>query len=92
LDCGFLTPRAYWQAKARALSWVRARREALARDVMTIHAHRFVAVYGYRKTLIQLRRAGLAVGRDQVLGVMRSLGVRGVRRGRISVTTRPARK
>ncbi|WP_404801783.1 IS3 family transposase [Bifidobacterium subtile] len=62
---------------------MRARHEALARDVMTIHAHRFMAVYGYRKTLIQLRRQGwVGVGRDQVLGVMRSLGVQGVRRGR----------
>ncbi|WP_420864822.1 transposase [Bifidobacterium subtile] len=42
-----------------------------------------MAVYGYRKTLIQLRRQGwVGVGRDQVLGVMRSLGVQGVRRGR----------
>jgi hypothetical protein len=31
------------------------------------------------------------IGRDQVLHVMRTLGVRGVRRGRIPVTTRPAR-
>lgn len=92
LDCGFLTPRTYWQTKARAVSRMRARHEALARDVALIHAHRFMAVYGYRKTLVQLRRQGWdGIGRDQVLKVMRSLGIQGVRRGRIPVTTRPAR-
>jgi transposase InsO family protein len=92
LDCGFLTPRAYWQSKARAGSRMRARHEVLARDVTPVHAHRFMAVYGYRKTLMQLRRQGWSgIGRDQVLKVMRSLGVRGVRRGRIPVTTRSAR-
>ena len=32
LDCGFLTPRAYWQSKARAVSRMRARHEAMTRD------------------------------------------------------------
>ena len=31
------------------------------------------------------------VGRDQVMNVMRELGIRGVRRGGTPVTTRPAR-
>jgi transposase InsO family protein len=92
LDCGFLTPRAYWRAKARAASRMRARHEALARDIAAIHAHRFMAVYGYRKMHALLIRQGwTGIGRDQVLGVMRSLGIQGVRRGRIPVTTRPAR-
>ena len=92
LDCGFLTPRAYWQAKRRAASVMRARHETLARDIQTIHAHRFMAVYGYRKMVAQLIRQGWQdIGRDQVLHVMRSLGIQGVRRGRIPVTTRPAR-
>lgn len=92
LDGGFLTARAYWQVKARAASRMRARRETLARDIQMIHAHRFMAVYGYRKVYHQLIRQGwMSVGRDQVLHVMRSLGIQGVRRGRIPVTTRPAR-
>ena len=49
LDCGFITARAYWQAKRRASSMMRARHETLARDIHMIHAHRFQAVYGYRK-------------------------------------------
>lgn len=92
LVCGFLTPRAYWQAKRRAVSRMRARHEALARDIAMVHVHRFMAVYGYRKMDAQLIRQGwCGIGRDQVLRVMRSLGIRGVRRGRIPVTTRPAR-
>jgi putative transposase len=92
LDCGFLTPRAYWQAKHRAASVMRARHETLARDIALIHAHRFQAVYGYRKVFAQLIRQGWQdIGRDQVLHVMRSLGIQGVRRSRIPVTTRPAR-
>ena len=92
LDCGFIIPRTYWQTKARAISRMRARHEALSRDIALIHAHRFMAVYGYRKMYARLLRQGwTGIGRDQVLGVMRSLGMRGVRRGRIPVTTRPAR-
>ena len=92
LDGGFLTPRAYFQARKRAISGMRARHEALARDIALIHAHRFMAVYGYRKVFAQLIRQGWAgIGRDQVLHVMRGLGIRGTRRGRTPVTTRPAR-
>jgi putative transposase len=92
LDCGLLTSRAYWQAKARAGSRMRARHEVLARDVALIRAHRFMAVYGYRKMLMQLRRRGWdGIGRDQVLRVMRSLDIQGARRGRIPAATRPAR-
>ena len=40
LDCGFITARAYWQAKRRASSTMRARHETLARDIHMIHALR----------------------------------------------------
>ena len=77
LDCGFITARAYWQAKRRASSMMRARHETLARDIHMIHAHRFQAVYGYRKMFAQLQRQGWqGIGRDQVLHVMRELGIR----------------
>jgi putative transposase len=86
LACGFITARGYFQAKKRTVSVMRARHETLARDVQLIHAHRFKAVYGYRKTLMQPTRRGWRhIGRDQVLHVMQTLGVRGVRRGRIPV-------
>jgi putative transposase len=89
---GFLTARAYRQVKARAASRMRARHETPARDIMVIHAHRFMAVYGYRKVHRRLiRRGWRGIGRDQVLHVMRSLTIQGVRRGRNPITTRPAR-
>jgi transposase InsO family protein len=92
LDGGFITARAYWQVKARAASVMRARHETLARDIQMVHGHRFMAVYGYRKVYRQLIRQGWSgIGRDQVLRVMRKLGIQGVRRGRIPITTRPAR-
>jgi hypothetical protein len=65
--------------------------ETPARDIMVIHAHRFMAVYGYRKAHRRLIRQGWTdVGRDQVPHVMRPLTIQGVRRGRNPITTRPA--
>lgn len=54
LDCGFLTPRGYRTFRSRPVSRMRARHEALARDVMDIHAGEFSAVYGYRKVWHEL--------------------------------------
>ena len=71
-----------------------ARHEALARDILEIHADFFMAVYGYRKTHAQLLARGwdpAEIGRDQVMNVMRESGIRGVRRGGTPVTTKPAR-
>ena len=82
LDCGFLTPRGYRMFKSRPVSRMRARHEALARDVMDIHAGEFSAVYGYRKVWHELVGKGWdpgEVGRDQVMNIMRGLGIRGVR-------------
>lgn len=94
LDCGFITPRGYRMFKSRPVSRMAARHEALARDILEIHADFFMAVYGYRKTHAQLLARGwdpAEIGRDQVMNVMRELGIRGVRRGRTPVTTKPAK-
>ncbi len=94
LDCGFLTPRGYRMFRNRPPSRMAARHEALARDILEIHSDFFMAVYGYRKVHAQLLAQGwdpAEVGRDQVMNVMRELGIRGVRRGRTPVTTRPAK-
>lgn len=48
-DCGFLTVRGYRAFKTRPLSRMAARREALARDITSIHGDEFMRVYGYRK-------------------------------------------
>ncbi|MDB6587154.1 IS3 family transposase [Bifidobacterium longum] len=94
LDCGSVTPRGYRMFKSRPVSRMAARHEALARDILEIHADFFMAVYGYRKTHAQLLARGwdpAEIGRGQVMNVMRESGIRGVRRGRTPVATKPAR-
>ena len=94
LDCGFITPRGYRMFKARPVSRMRARHEALARDIPEIHSDFFMAVYGYGKMharLIAQGRDPAEIVRDQVMNVMRELGVQGVGRGRTPVTTKPTK-
>ena len=94
LDRGFITPRGYRMFRSRPVSRMAARHEALARGILEIHADFFMAVYGYRKTHAQLLARGwdpAEIGRDQVMNVMRESGIRGVRRGRTPVTTKPAK-
>ena len=94
LDCGFLTPRGYRMFRTRPVSRMRAGHGALARDILQIHSDFFMAVYGYGKMHAQLVAQGrdpAEAGRDQVMNIMRELGIRGVRRGRTPVTTEPAK-
>ena len=94
LDCGFITPRGYRMFRTRPVSRMRARREALARDILQIHSDFFMAVYGCGKMHAQLVAQGwdpAGVGRDRVMNIMRGLGIQGVRRGKTPVTTRPAK-
>lgn len=94
LDCGFITPRGYRMFKSGPVSRMAARREALARGILEIHTDFFMAVYGHRKTHARLLARGwdpAEIGRDQVMNVMRESGIRGVRRGRTPVTTKPAK-
>ena len=93
LDCGFLTSRGYRMFRTRPVSRMRAGHEALARDIL-IRSDLFMAVYGCGKTHAQLVARGrdpAGVGRDRVMNIMRGLGIRGVRRGRTPVTTKPAK-
>lgn len=93
-DCGSPTPRGYRMFRPGPVSRMRARHEALARDVMDIHAGGSSAVYGCREVrhgLISKGRDPGEAGRDQVMDIMRGLGMRGVRRGKTPVTTRPAK-
>ena len=94
LDCGFLAPRGYRMFRTRPVSRMRARREALARAVLQIHSDFFMAVYGCGKMHAQLVAQGrdpAGVGRGRVVNIMRGLGIRGVRRGKTPVTTKPAK-
>ena len=60
-----------------------------ARLVAEIHRARegYRAVYGAERTSNELRRRGVAVGRDRVARLMRAEGMRGVLRGRCPTTT-----
>ena len=94
LDCGFLTPRGCRMFETRPVSRMRAGHGAPARDILRIHSDFFMAVYGYGKMHAQLVAQGrdpAEAGRDQVMNIMRELGIRGVRRGRTPVTTEPAK-
>lgn len=50
LDCGFITPRGCRMFRSGPVSRMAARHEALARDILEVHADSFMAVCGYRKT------------------------------------------
>lgn len=66
-DCGFITPRGHRVSEARPVSRMRARHEALARDILEIHLDFFMAVYGYRKMHARLIAQGwdpAEIGRD----------------------------
>ena len=76
LDCGFLTPRGCRMFETRPVSRMRARHEALARDILQIHSDFFMAVYGYGKMHAQLVAQGrdpAEAGRDQVMNISASL-------------------
>ena len=86
-DCGFLTARGYRAFKTRPLSRMAARREALARDITSIHGDEFMRVYGYRKVWRQLLDQGwdpLEAGRDQVARI--------IHHGRLIEFTGPSRR
>ena len=93
-DCGSPTPRGYRMFRPGPVSRMRARHEAPARDVMDIHAGGFSAVYGCREVrhgLVGKGRDPGEAGRDQVMDIMRGPGMRGARRGKTPVATRPAK-
>ena len=85
LDCGSLTPRGCRMFETRPVSRMRAGHGAPARGILQIHSDFFMAVYGYGKMHAQLVAQGrdpAGVGRDQVMNIMRELGIRGVRHDR----------
>jgi putative transposase len=63
--------------------------ERLLERIEELHAANYHA-YGYRRTWLALKRAGVEVGRDHVKRLMRSAGIEGAkRRGKPWRTTRP---
>jgi len=88
-ECGFITSRGYRASKNRPASARSLRDEMLVEELKRIHQENY-SVYGVRKMWHAMRHAGWDVGRDQVARLMKSAGLQGVRRGRKTVTTRPA--
>ena len=84
-----IAPSTYFAAKRRPPS-ARAESDAtLKPELERIHREHF-GVYGVEKLWRQLRREGVAVGRDRVARLMGELGLRGVVRGTGKRTTVPA--
>lgn len=85
---GFITSRGYRAAKARPASARRLRDDLLKPEVARLHAENY-SVYGVRKMHALLKRQGWDIGRDQTARLMRELNLRGVKRSKKVLTTRP---
>lgn len=90
-----IAPSTYYAAHSRPPSARAVRDEQLLGEIVRAHADRDIGrgLYGARKVYHQLRREGgvngAQVARCTVERLMRVAGLRGVRRGRQFVTTRP---
>jgi transposase InsO family protein len=86
-----VAPSAYWRHVARqrdpALLSTRARRDAFLIPHIQRVWHANFQVYGADKIWRQLQREGIQVARCTVERLMRRLGLRGVRRGKVVRTT-----
>jgi putative transposase len=81
-----IAPTTYWSAKTRPLC-ARALRDAELGPKIEALWERNYSVYGRRKLAKAARKAGLDVGRDQVVRLMRQHGIRGASRARQRFTT-----
>jgi putative transposase len=84
-----LAPSTYYAAKARPPSARMVRDADLRPEISRVHTEN-LEVYGVRKVWRQLRREGIAVGRDRVARLMDELGLQGATRSRRVRTTLPA--
>ncbi|MGK0742111.1 IS3 family transposase [Leucobacter sp. Z1108] len=87
-ECGFMTSRGYRAAKARPPSARVLSDQLLGGEILHLHAENY-GVYGVRKMHALMRRQGWALGRDQTGRIMRGLGIRGVKRSKRVLTTKP---
>ena len=70
----------YYTAKTRPPSPRRLRDDVISVVIVAIWQANY-SVYGVRKMWKAMHRAGHTIGRDQVARLMRSNGLRGIRRG-----------
>jgi putative transposase len=82
-----IAPSTYYAARSRPSS-ARAIRDAVMMPILMALWVANYRVCGARKLWKAAVRAGHEIGRDQVVRLMRGLGIRGVRRGRRVFTTR----
>jgi len=92
-EVGFVTARGYRAAKSRPASARTLSDQLLSGKIVWLHAENY-GVYGVRKMYRLLKRQGWEIGRDQTGRIMRSLGLRGVKRSKRVFTTKsdPARR
>jgi putative transposase len=88
-----IAPSTYYAHRSRLPSARAVRDVAVLAEVTRVHSARDVGrgLYGARKVWLQLAREGIVVPRCQVERLMRAAGLRGIRRGRQFITTRPDR-
>ena len=86
-EVGFVSSRGYRAAKSRPASARALSDQLIGGEIARLHAENY-GVYGVRKMHRLLRRHGWEIGRDQTGRLMRSLGIRGVKRGKRVFTTK----
>ena len=86
-EVGFLSSRSYRAAKSRPASARTLSDQLIGGEITRLHAENY-GVYGVRKMHRLLGRQGWAIGRDQTGRLMRSLGLRGVKRSKRVFTTK----
>jgi putative transposase len=83
-----IAPSSYYARTSRPPSARAVRDAQLKVQIRRVYDQNF-QVYGAEKVWRQLKREGIAVGRDRVARLMRQLGIRGVVRGKSRRTTVP---
>jgi transposase InsO family protein len=83
-----VAPSSYYEARERLPS-ARERRDRELGPALEAIWEKNYSVYGRRKLTAAARRAGLAVGRDQVARLMARQGIRGASRAKKRFTTHP---
>jgi putative transposase len=88
-----IAPSTYYARRSRPPSARSVRDVTVLAEVSRVYSSRAAGrgLYGARKVWLQLAREGIVVPRCQVERLMRSAGLRGIRRGRPFVTTRADR-
>ena len=86
-----IAPSTYYAARHRPASLIAQRHASLLPEVVRVQTSPEIGrgLYGARKVWKQLLREEVNIGRGQVESLMRSAGLKGIRRGKQFVTTRP---